>query len=472
VEVDGTLGYLSYWNSGTGRSGIQVLDLTNPAVPVLLGQYQDNWAMRQSMEVLAPYGYVARSDGFEILDLSDPTAPTPVAVFRTADYCARFQMVGTVAYLAQRPQGVLTLDTTRWPSDLLIGEVYIDNASYIHDLSVSGDLAFVANGNVGLHVVDVSDPSLPVEIGQTSTGDRARGVAVHDALVYVANSDSGLQIYNSAGGTPTLLGTYNTSGRALRVAVSGTTVFVADDNSLQIIDATDPAAPTFIGRFTPAGDADAVAIEGTTAYLVGGLGTGLVILDVNDPSSPIQLAHLVFPESSPNDITVCDSIAYIAHRTGGLIIVDANDPTNPQLITSIDTPDSAVRVSLENSTVYVAGYSGTINWYDVSDPGTPQWLAGYKLPVPAYPGAIQMTDGTAYVSGSNSDAGYNKLLLVDVSGCACPPDLNADGELNTLDFLAFLNLWAAGDPTADWNQDGNINTLDFLAYLNAWATGC
>ena len=56
--------------------------------------------------------------------------------------------------------------------------------------------------------------------------------------------------------------------------------------------------------------------------------------------------------------------------------------------------------------------------------------------------------------------------------CACPPDLNGDGEVNTLDFLAFLNAWTAGEPIADWNDDGTINTIDFLAYLNAWVEGC
>jgi hypothetical protein len=54
----------------------------------------------------------------------------------------------------------------------------------------------------------------------------------------------------------------------------------------------------------------------------------------------------------------------------------------------------------------------------------------------------------------------------------CFADLNADGLVDTLDFLAFFNAWAAGDLIADWNGDGEINTQDFLAYLGAWAAGC
>lgn len=71
------------------------------------------------------------------------------------------------------------------------------------------------------------------------------------------------------------------------------------------------------------------------------------------------------------------------------------------------------------------------------------------------------------VSGSDTDGDGTP------DSCeTCFPDLNGDGVVNTQDFLAFLNLWVAGDPIADWNDDGTVNTQDFLAYLNDWAAGC
>lgn len=54
----------------------------------------------------------------------------------------------------------------------------------------------------------------------------------------------------------------------------------------------------------------------------------------------------------------------------------------------------------------------------------------------------------------------------------CPPDINNDGVVDTLDFLAFLNLFADGDAQADFNEDGTVNTLDFIAFLNAFEAGC
>lgn len=54
----------------------------------------------------------------------------------------------------------------------------------------------------------------------------------------------------------------------------------------------------------------------------------------------------------------------------------------------------------------------------------------------------------------------------------CPADLNGDGEIDTRDFVLFLNDWAGGDDRADWNGDEIVNTIDFIAYLNDWGAGC
>ena len=64
--------------------------------------------------------------------------------------------------------------------------------------------------------------------------------------------------------------------------------------------------------------------------------------------------------------------------------------------------------------------------------------------------------------------------LVDAAGvmASCAADVNEDGVVDTLDFLAYLNLWSSGDAGADWDGDGSVNTLDFLEFLNEWVVGC
>lgn len=71
------------------------------------------------------------------------------------------------------------------------------------------------------------------------------------------------------------------------------------------------------------------------------------------------------------------------------------------------------------------------------------------------------------------EAGVDGFFLGDfVCNDACVADFNGDGSVNTVDVLAFLNAWSAGEGSADVNGDGSVNTQDVLVFLNLWNTGC
>ncbi|UYV12335.1 MAG: hypothetical protein NCW75_13670 [Phycisphaera sp.] len=55
---------------------------------------------------------------------------------------------------------------------------------------------------------------------------------------------------------------------------------------------------------------------------------------------------------------------------------------------------------------------------------------------------------------------------------ACPADLDGDGQLTIFDFLAFQNLFDAGDPLADFDGDGDLTLFDFLEFQNQFDAGC
>ncbi|MDX9911685.1 MAG: GC-type dockerin domain-anchored protein [Phycisphaerales bacterium] len=66
-------------------------------------------------------------------------------------------------------------------------------------------------------------------------------------------------------------------------------------------------------------------------------------------------------------------------------------------------------------------------------------------------------------------------FLVEVPGWTCAGDWDESGELNSSDFLAYLNDYSAQNPAADLappGGDGVFNSSDFLAFLNLYAAGC
>ena len=55
---------------------------------------------------------------------------------------------------------------------------------------------------------------------------------------------------------------------------------------------------------------------------------------------------------------------------------------------------------------------------------------------------------------------------------ACPADFDGDGEVNSQDFIGYLNAFVVGDSAADFDGDGEVNSQDFIGYLNAFVAGC
>ncbi|MFX0172905.1 MAG: LVIVD repeat-containing protein [Candidatus Hodarchaeota archaeon] len=78
-------------------------------------------------------------------------------------------------------------------------------------LQIIEDIAYVADWDDGLEIVDITDPSNPIELGQYAV-ECARGIQVVNDVLYLAYNTNGLFILNiSDPSNPTELGAYYAS---------------------------------------------------------------------------------------------------------------------------------------------------------------------------------------------------------------------------------------------------------------------
>ena len=99
-----------------------------------------------------------------------------------------------------------------------------------------GNIAYVADRYDGLQIIDVSNPVSPTLIGSVDTPGDAREVTVIGNIAYVADWGGGLQIIDvSNSASPTLIGSVDTPGQACAVTVIGDTAYVADGGSGLVI---------------------------------------------------------------------------------------------------------------------------------------------------------------------------------------------------------------------------------------------
>jgi hypothetical protein len=70
-----------------------------------------------------------------------------------------------------------------------------DNNGAAYGVAVSGTVAYVADGQAGLQIIDVSNPTNCVRVGGYDTSGNAQGVAVAGNRIYVADADKGLRVF-------------------------------------------------------------------------------------------------------------------------------------------------------------------------------------------------------------------------------------------------------------------------------------
>jgi len=108
----------------------------------------------------------------------------------------------------------------------------------------------------------------------------------------------------------------------------------------------------------------------------------LIVLDITDPSSPIEVASLVAPENYPiYSIVIHDTTLYV-RLMRSFWIVDVSDPIAPRELSVLTTESSSGNIFLVDSYLYVnaSEYSAenpkmSIQVIDVSDPSNPQLAA-------------------------------------------------------------------------------------------------
>jgi hypothetical protein len=86
-------------------------------------------------------------------------------------------------------------------------------------------------------------------------------------------------------------------------------------------------------------------------------------------------------------------------------------------------------------------------------------------------GVDELGVGALFDDDGGTNTGAVWILFLD-GVVTCPVDINGDGALNVLDFVAFQILWTEGDPGADCDGNGAFNVLDFVCFQGVFVEGC
>jgi len=377
-------------------SEIRVYDVTDPYSPATIASVPFIFDPARSVRYVEQtvggtqrsYLYVA-SDGFYIIDVTDPGSPSIVVEYGLnaagvtgADGYAYVAVGGTIRVLdvsdPSAPFQVALLSVPGTPKDLWLG----------------GTNLYVSCGSYGVHVVDVQNPSSPTSRKTVHTPVGAVQARAVGSELLVGDLGRGIHVFDAQVLDPVpTLRRLDTPGSALRVELMGDYAFVADGGGgLQVFDIRNLDSPSPAGSLAPPGGGEFVdlKVSGQIAYVAGDTG-GFHVIDVSDPTQPSVLSStLALAEA----VDVVGTHAYVSHSsaTAGLTILDVSAAAAPTVVGSVSLPPNlAPHVAVIGDVAYVSSWNDGLWTIDVSDPAAPVQvgdLPGNYLNVVPGPGGL------------------------------------------------------------------------------------
>ena len=297
----------------------------------------------------------------------------------------------------------------------MLGEVH-HFVQQSHDVAMSGNYAYVASGAAsGLRVVDLSDATMPEEVGYVINTDPCPGVEVWSADKVRISGENAYVLY-----------------------YDGT--WAAANYRLYVYDLSDPKMPRQMGYTCLPDLCTGLFVEGDYAYITvcNFDFSGIRVIDVSEPMHPVEIGSFQTP-GMPQSIYVTDHIAYVADNNA-LLIYDVADPGTPAELGSY-APDAVMtlihHVAVQGEYVYIVDSVFGIRILDASDFSRIEEVASipHNLTDAYFSPMIVSGDLLYYIQ--NGDFSSNKLVILDVSTPTVPVEIGSHTLSGSLWFTGF-----------------------------------
>jgi hypothetical protein len=384
-----------------------------------------------AIAVQGSYAYAGFGPELAILNITDPQDPTRVGYVVLPDFVQDVAVDGGYAYVAAGEAGLRVVDISDPNTPAEVGFTGSGWLKAARGVAVAGDYAYIACGvfNPAVHeghllIIDISDPANPAEVGFSEQlwQEPALDVAVVGSYAYVVgsysgltSSDGGLWILNiSNPAAPSKVGSYDSPGFANSVAVAGGYAYVvAEGAGLRVVRVTKPASPTEVGSYEAldAGHISDLTLAGNYAYVATGE-AGLRVLDISNPTMPAEIGSHD-PQSDVNGVAVVGEQAYVTAE--GLRVLDVSDVTDISAVGTYETLEYIHDMAVSEGHAYVA--STDFHVFDIPSPADPIQVGRRELSFSVFD--IAEAEGYAYVAGGDTG-----LHVFDVSNPITPTEIS------------------------------------------------
>lgn len=355
----------------SGPNGLEIMDTSSFNT---VGTYAiPGWV--SSVDFEGNYAYAVTYNGLWIVDLSDPTRPTQVSLYKDTYLQLAFEdmeVAGNYAYvLAGNSLHIFDVST---PTTVTLKGVYYDSSADTRGVATANNYAYISSWN-GIITVDISNPVSPTQVGfyeMPGAGDFVTE-ADYAYVVQSTSTDSPTRVLRilDISNPISLTETGHYSATSLQsIAVSGQYVYGIDaSNELRVLDFSDKANPIEIGHYPilDNGPISIATLAGSYLYITAG-DNGLRVLNISDSAHPTDAGSYMFAHAGVQGVAAANGYVYVgAGYEGGLITLhfSARNAISGRVFHSNGLPISGIVISASTTLITTTNASGAYVFNDL-----------------------------------------------------------------------------------------------------------
>ena len=310
----------------------------------------------------------------------------------------------------------------------------------VDDIRMVGNLAYIVAGTSGLHIVDLSDPANPLEIGRFTwyqMSETGGHFYVLGNLLYLGIETGGFVLDVSDPTHPVVLGQWtSTIGCGISFAHDGYAIAHNEEGYPYVLDISDPTNVHYIGEIPHSGPQRGVGVAGEYLCMTGNPG-GLVLFDMSNPAEPQWVAS-IDTSFGTYSATISGSYAYLATQYNGLRIIDLSNPLQPVEISTCDSIGWTYDVTVMGSHAVLLKGTSTEVWlniWNVADPAHPTFEG--TIPASIYGWYIVSSSENLVCTAMAGP--YEAVMVVDISNPGVPVEVSSFGSKGKIIHSAISN---------------------------------
>jgi len=405
--------------------GIQVLDVSDPTQPLLVITYAIDDEI-QDISLNKRHVYIAtENNGLQVIDVANPSMLIQTGAYESPKSVTKLEVANNLIYAAAEDNGLRIIDASNPKMPFEVGLYQLpeevrkpaddNDPVYITGVAIEDNQAYLAVKDIGVQLVEISDPSSPIGTAFYPLHNGINDIALNNNLAYISTERNGIESSTSLSDLSNGFGWYNMPYSFVDVAVGDKYTYLLSNDGLLTLDISEPNFFNQVNFYAiDANSINSLVVNSNYVYIASN--NGLKVIGLSESRIPNKDQYSNLGGLNLEELVLAENYIYAA-TSKGLSVLDISNPLQPVVIGSYKTENWTYNLAKAGNYIYLNVDDEGIRVIDVSNPSTPIKVGTY-IPASGSVSKITIIDSYAYVA-----AGSGGLRILDVTNPATPTEI-------------------------------------------------